>query len=188
MRKLKLQMQISLDGFNSTGPNDEQKWVTWAYDEIKQDVNDLANSCDTELIGRKLAVDYLPFWADTLAQPDSFMYEAAKIKAGQKKIVFTKTLNKSIWENTELAKGNLVDEVIKLKNQSGKDIIVYGGSSFVANLVKEKLIDEFYLFVNPIALGKGVAIFDKLGEWQSLKLVNSKVYDCGIILLQYERN
>jgi len=61
MRKLKLQMQISLDGFNSTGPNDEQKWVTWAWEEIKDYVLELTNSCDTELIGRKLAVDYIPF-------------------------------------------------------------------------------------------------------------------------------
>lgn len=115
------------------------------------------------------------------------MYETAKIKEGQKKIVFTKTLDKSVWENTELAKGNLVDEVNELKNQNGKDIIVYGGSDFVSNLVKENLIDEFYLFVNPVALGQGVAIFDKLDQWQQLKLVKSKAFDCGIILLHYER-
>ena len=71
MRKLKLQMQISVDGFNSTGSNDEQKWVTWAWDEIQQDVLDLAISCDTELGGRKLAVDYIPFWVDTFTQPKS---------------------------------------------------------------------------------------------------------------------
>ncbi len=59
MRKLKLQMQTSLDGFNSIGPNDKQKWVTWAWEEIKDYVLELANSCDTELIGRKLAVDYI---------------------------------------------------------------------------------------------------------------------------------
>lgn len=180
-------MQISLDGFNSIGTNDEQKWVTWAWDEIKQDVLNLANSCDTELIGRKLAVDYIPFWADTLTQPKSIMYEAAKIKAGQKKVVFTKTLDKSIWENTELAKGNLIDEITKLKNKSGKDIIVYGGSSFVADLVKENLIDEFYLFVNPIALGQGIPIFGKIKEWQQLKLIKSKTFESGIILLHYER-
>ena len=179
-------MQISLDGFNSTGPNDEQKWVTWAWDEIKQDILDLANSCDTELIGRKLAVDYIPFWTETLSQPESLMYEVAKIKSGQKKIVFTKTLDKSIWENTALAKGKLKDEVNNLKNQSGKDIIVYGGSSFVADLVRERLIDEFHLFVNPVAIGQGVPIFDKLEEWQQLKLIKSKTFNCGIILLHYE--
>jgi dihydrofolate reductase len=115
------------------------------------------------------------------------MYEIAKIKAGQKKIVFTKTLEKSIWENTELAKGDLIDDVNKLKNQSGRDIIVYGGSSFVSNLVKENLIDEFYLFVNPVVLGQGVPIFDKLNDWQHLKLVKSKTFECGIILLHYAR-
>lgn len=148
---------------------------------------DLANSCDTELIGRKLAVDYIPFWEDTLTQPESIMYETAKIKEAQKKIVFTKTLDKTNWANTELAKGDLVDEVNKLKNQAGKDIIVYGGSSFVSALVKEGLIDEFYLFVNPIALGQGVPIFDNLKEWQPLNLIRSKTYEGGIILLQYER-
>jgi hypothetical protein len=87
-------MQVSLDGFNSTGPNDEQKWVTWAWDEIKQDVLDLAKSCDTELIGRKLAVDYIPFWTETLSQPESVMYEAAKIKAGTEENRFLKDLRK----------------------------------------------------------------------------------------------
>lgn len=180
-------MQISLDGFNSTGPNDEQKWVTWAWDEIKQYVLDLANTCDTELIGRKLAVDYIPFWAETYLQPQSIMYEAARIKKEQKKIVFTKKLDNPVWDNTELAKGELRDEVSKIKNQSGKDIIVYGGSSFVANLVKEKLIDEFHLFVNPIAIGKGVPIFNQLEDWQQLKLVKTKTFKCGIVLLHYDR-
>src|SRR5688572_7435581 len=143
MRKVKLQMQLSLDGFNSTGPDDEQKWVTWAWDEIKEDVLDLAKSCDTELIGRKLAIDYLPFWTDTFTRPEDLMYEAAKIKANQKKIVFTTTLKTSNWENTTLAKGSLVEEINRLKNQSGKDIIVYGGSSFASSLVKESIIDEF---------------------------------------------
>ena len=180
-------MQISLDGFNSTGPNDEQKWVTWAWDEIKKDVLDLADSADTEIIGRKLAMDYIPYWLDTYTKPNDPMYEVAKIKANQKKIIFTKTLEKSEWNNTELAKGNLVEEVNKLKNQSGKDIIVYGGSSFVSDLVKENLIDEFYLFVNPVALGQGIAIFGKLDKWQQLKLVKSKTFDCGIILFHYNR-
>ncbi len=186
MRKLKLQMQISLDGFNSTGPNDEQKWVTWAWDEIKQYVLDLANSADTEIIGRKLAVDYIPYWLDAYTKPEDPMYEVSKIKAGQKKIVFTKTLKTSEWENTELAQGNLVEEVNRLKNQNGKDIIVYGGSSFVSALVKERLIDEFHLFINPVALGRGVPIFDKLDDWQQLKLKKSITCGCGIVILHYD--
>lgn len=84
MRKLHLQMQMSFDGFVSTGPNDEQKWVTWAWDEIKQYVLDLADSADTEIIGRKLAEDYIPYWSDTFAKPEDPMYEVAKVKATQK--------------------------------------------------------------------------------------------------------
>jgi dihydrofolate reductase len=188
MRKLILQMQVSLDGFNSTGPNDEQKWVTWAWDEIKHDVLELAQRCDTEIIGRKLAVDYIPFWAKTSTDSESMMFELAKIKAQQKKIVFTKTLEKSDWENTELAKDNLSEEINKLKNQRGKDLLVYGGSSFVSNLVKENLIDEFYLFLNPVALGRGIPIFDSLKEWQQLQLIKSKTFESGILLLHYVRS
>jgi dihydrofolate reductase len=185
MRKLKLQMQVSLDGFNSTGPDDEQKWVTWAWDEIKQYVLDLADTADTEIIGRKLAIDYIPYWLDTYTKPEDPMYEAAKIKANHKKIVFTKTLEKSEWENTKLAKGNLVEVVNKLKNQDGKDIIVYGGSLFVSALVKENLIDEFHLFINPVALGRGVPIFDQLESWLRLQLKNSITCDSGIVILHY---
>jgi dihydrofolate reductase len=113
------------------------------------------------------------------------MYEASKIKANQNKVVFTKTLEKSEWENTVLAKGDLVEEVNKLKNQEGKDIIVYGGSSFVSALVKENLIDEFHLFVNPVALGKGVVIFDKLENWKQLKLRKSITCNSGIVIQHY---
>lgn len=178
-------MQVTLDGFNSTGPNDEQKWVTWAWDEIKEYVLALAESADTEILGRKLAVDYLPYWNDALTRPDDPMYVVAAIKAKQKKIVFTKTLSSSVWENTELATGELAEEVNRLKQLPGKDIIVYGGSSFVSALVKEGLIDEFHLFINPIALGHGVSLFDQLPSWQKLQLKNSIPCASGIVILHY---
>ncbi|HMQ08975.1 MAG TPA: hypothetical protein PKC30_16870 [Saprospiraceae bacterium] len=81
IRKLKLQMQVSIDGFNSTGPHDEQKWVTWAWNEIKQYVLEMADSADTEIIGRKLAVDYIPYWIDANKKTDDPMCELSKIKA-----------------------------------------------------------------------------------------------------------
>ena len=187
MKKLKLQMQNSIDGFPQYGQNDQQHWVTWAWDEIKKYVLDLADSADTEIIGRKVAIDYIPYWLDTYTKPEDQMYEVAKIKANQKKIVFTKTLEKSEWENTELAKGNLTEEVNKLKNQSDKDIIVYGGTSFVSELIRGGLIDEFHFFLNPVALGKnGVSVFDKLDSYRQLKLKKSITFDCGIVLLNYE--
>jgi dihydrofolate reductase len=191
MRRLKLQVQMSIDGFVSTGPNDEQHWVTWAWDEIRPYVLGLLDSTDTILIGRKLAVDYIPYWQDVNTKPDDPMYEAALRIVRAKKVVFTKTLDKSDpiaigWDNTELAKGDLADEIKKLKDQSGKDIIVYGGSSFVSAIIKEGLIDEFHLFVNPVALGHGVPFFDQLENFQQLKLKKSIAYDCGIVMLNYE--
>jgi len=187
MRKLKLQMQVTLDGFNSTGPNDEQQWVTWDLEGIRQYVNDLLDTSDTILIGRKLAVDYIPYWQDTFTKPDDPMHDFAIRIVQAKKVVFTKTLGKSVWDNTTLATGNLTDEVNKLKNQDGKDLIVYGGSSFVSSLIKEQLIDEFHFFVNPIAIGKGVSAFEKLDSWQPLKLKNSITLKSGLIILHYER-
>jgi dihydrofolate reductase len=186
MRRLKLQMQISIDGFVSTGPNDKQHWVTWAWDEIRSYVLGLLDSADTILIGRKLAVDYVPYWQDVKTKPDDPMYEAAQRIVRAKKIVFTKTLDKSEWDNTELAKGDLADEIKKLKSRNGRDMIVYGGSSFVSALIKEGLIDELHLFVNPVALGNGDSIFSTLAKFQNLKLNKAIVYDCGIVMLNYE--
>lgn len=78
MRKLKLQMQVSMDGYGSTGPNDEQTWVTWAWEEIRGHVLALADSSDTILIGRKLAVDYIPYWQGVHQNPNDPMYEVAQ--------------------------------------------------------------------------------------------------------------
>ena len=186
MRKLILQMQTSLDGFVATGPNDEQAWVTWALDEIKPHVIELLDSTDTILIGRKLAVDYIPFWQDTFTKPEDPMIEFAKRIVAAKKIVFTKTLDQSSWANTELAKGNLVDEITKLKNQVGKDMVVYGGSSFVSALIKEGLIDEYQFYINPVVLGKGVPVFDQIDSFRPLVLIKSMVFPSGIILTTYQ--
>src|SRR4051812_15342833 len=108
MRKLKLQMQISIDGFVQYGENDDQKWVTWAWKEIEPYVIELNSSADTMIIGRKLAVDFIPYWEEVVLKPDNEMYELAKLIVGFKKIIFTKTLEVSEWNNTKLAKGNLV--------------------------------------------------------------------------------
>jgi dihydrofolate reductase len=102
------------------------------------------------------------------------------------KIVFTKTLNKSEWINTEIATGDFRDEITKLKSLDGKDLLVYGGASFDSSLIKEKLIDEFYLFVNPLIMGNGKTIFKDLKEIQKLTLIESKMFDGGLVLLHYE--
>ena len=101
-------------------------------------------------------------------------------------MVFTKTLNKSEWPNTEIATGALKDEITKLKSQEGGDIIVYGGASFDSSLIKENLIDEFYLFINPVAIGNGKTIFKDLKEISKFALIESIAFDSGTVLLHYE--
>ena len=88
------------------------------------------------------------------------------------KVVFTKTLKKSQWANTDIATGDLMEEIMNLKTQNGKDIIVYGGASFDSSLIKEGLIDDFYLFINPLAIGKGMTIFKDLNEIQKFVLLD----------------
>jgi dihydrofolate reductase len=89
-----------------------------------------------------------------------------------------------------LAKGNLADEIKNLKQQSrspsgGKDIIVYGGASFVSSLIKENLIDEYHFFVNPALLPDGMPIFNSLEEKLTLQLNHSIGFECGIVVLCY---
>ncbi len=86
------------------------------------------------------------------------------------------------WYNTTLAKGELSDEVVSLKNQDGQDIIVYGGGNFVSNLIAENLIDELHLFVNPTAIARGLSIFS---DRTKLKLQESAQYECGINVSVY---
>jgi dihydrofolate reductase len=102
------------------------------------------------------------------------------------KVVFTKTLKKSQWANTDIATGDLTDEITKLKGLKGKDIIVYGGASFDSSLIKEGLVDDFHLFINPAAIGKGMTIFKDLNNIQKFILVKSIAFDCGIVMFHYE--
>jgi dihydrofolate reductase len=88
-----------------------------------------------------------------MTRPDDPFYAFAKKMIETPKVVFTKTLKKSQWANTDIATRDLKDEIRKLKRQNGKDIIVYGGASFDSSLIKEELIDDFHLFINPAAIG-----------------------------------
>jgi dihydrofolate reductase len=180
MRKLKLQVQISVDGYVA-GTNGEMDWMVWDWDdELKNYVKQLTEPVDCIVLGRKLAQGFIPHWA---ANPKE---EGAEKINNSKKVVFTKTLEKSEWDNTILAKGNLVDEITELKNQNGKDIIAYGGATFVSALIKHGMIDEFNLFINPTAIGNGMTIFQELESKQNLTLVKSTSFDCGIVILSYK--
>jgi dihydrofolate reductase len=185
MRKLKLQVQMTVDGYMA-GPNGEMDWMVWDWDdELKHYVTELTEPVDCIVLGRKLAQGFIPHWAAVAASPDHPEFTAGKKFTGTHKVVFTKSLDRSEWDNTVLAKGDLADEIVKLKEQDGKDIIAYGGATFVSALIKHKLIDEFHFFINPTALGAGMAIFKELDGKQELTLVKSTTFSGGIVVLNY---
>ena len=191
MRKLKLQIQMTIDGFVS-GPNGELDWMEWNWgDDIKNYVNDLHSSVDTILLGRKMTDGFITHWTSVVDKHDESTqelkenYEFAKKMIDTPKVVFTKTLTSHNWINTTLANGDLNEEVNKLKTQNGKDIIVYGGAGFVSSLIKNNLIDEYNLFINPTAIGNGLEIFRGLESKMNLLLSVSKAFECGIVLNKY---
>ena len=143
MRKLKLQMQTTVNGFVA-GPNGELDWMTWDWDsELKNFASQLHEPVDTILLGRKMTDGFVKHWESVLKDPEDESYEFAKLMVDTPKIVFSKTLEKSEWNNTEIAgKGDLAEEVNRIKNRPGGDIIVYGGAGFVSSLIDADLIKE----------------------------------------------
>ncbi|BAU56061.1 dihydrofolate reductase family protein [Mucilaginibacter gotjawali] len=186
MRKLKLQMQLSVDGFVA-GPNGEMDWMSWNWgDDIKQYVTDLTHSIDCILLGGHMPGGFIPYWESVAANPDNPQYAFGKLMTDTPKVVFTKTIEKSEWNNTVLAKGDLIEEVNNLKAQPGKDIITYGGANFASNLIKNNLIDEYHLFINPTIISRGMPIFKYTEQKMNLKLVKAIPFECGIAVLCYQ--
>lgn len=185
MRKLKLQVQMSVDGYIA-GPNGEMDWMIYDWDdELKNYVAVITEPVDCIVLGRKLAEGFIPYWAKVASNPADPEYLAGKKFTDTGKIVFTRTMVKSIWENTVLAKGDLVQEITQLKKHGGQDIIAYGGATFVSELIRHQLIDEYHLFINPVVLGDGMPIFRSIKSNQNLKLIQATTFDCGIVVLKY---
>jgi len=183
MRKLKLQMQVSLDGFVA-GPNNEMDWMTWNWDDkLKAYVQEITAPLDTIILGRVLAEGFIPVWKERSAAPDADSFTHKMVNAP--KVVFTKTLTENPWGNTTLATGDIVEEIKKLKARPGGDIMAYGGARFASALIKHNLVDEYHIFVNPAAIGKGKSIYNALDDKLTLKLVKATPFDCGITVLCY---
>ena len=186
MRTLKLQVQVSIDGYVA-GPNGEMDWMVWNWDEeLKNYVKELTGTIDCIIMGRKLAAGFIPYWATVAENPDDPQYSFGLTMSETPKIVFSKSPRPSSWHNTKVTAGDLVEVIKDLKNQEGKDIIVYGGGSFVSSLIKADLIDEYHLFINPAALGDGMTIFKRLTHKQPFRLIKSLASTCGIVVICYE--
>ncbi len=186
MRKLKLQIQMTVDGFVA-GPNGEMDWM-WVSggeqgdDDLKKGI-ELADSCDTILMGRKMVPGFVEHWENVFDnQSDSPAHGLAQRMVNMRKIVFSRTQTAISGRNIEVENGDLATAVNELKKQPGKDIIVYGGVAFVSSLISENLIDEYHFSINPVAIGHGLSIFK---EQKILKLESSTTLKSGEVFNKY---
>ena len=187
MRKIKLQMQVTVDGF-VCGPNGEMDWTTWNWDNALKDyVKELMAPADSFIVGRVLYEGMSMYWPAAETNPDTSDDDraAAKVFNSMPKHVFSKTLTSADWNNTIIESSDLVETINSLKNEEGGDIMLYGGVSMVSSFIQNNLIDEYHLFVNPAAIGKGRSIFGDLTGKFGLQLVKSQTFDCGIVVLHY---
>src|SRR5882762_10421829 len=183
MRKLKLQMQITVDGFVA-GPEGQLDWMTWDMDDkLMSFITHLTDTSDTILLGRIMTDGFVKYWEDSLTKPDGPVYPFARKMVEYPKIAFSQTVSKIEGQNVRVESGPIVEAVNGLKNQPGKDIVVYGGATFVSSLIENGLIDEFNFFVNPVAIGEGRRVF---GARKKLKLTASTAYSCGIVVNTYQ--
>jgi dihydrofolate reductase len=182
MRKMIFFMLTTLDGFYE-GPNKEIDWhnVDEEFNEFA--INQL-NSVDVLLFGRvtyELMASYWPTPAATTNDP----IVADKMNS-LPKIVFSKTLASVEWQNTRLVKENIAEELAKLKQQPGKDLIIFGSSDLAVTFIQHGLIDEYRIMVNPVVLGNGKPLFKGIKDKLNLKLLGTKLFGSGNVLLYYQ--
>jgi dihydrofolate reductase len=191
MRKLILQMQMSVDGF--VGADDDHDWQVWGWGDdnrwdeaLKRDFNAHFQSIDTILLSRKMAEEgYLSHWGNAAKRyPKDPFYAFAQRIVDVQKVVPSDRLEESRWERTVVTTGDLPREVGTLKAEEGGNIAVFGGAGFASALIAAGLVDQFQFYINPAALGGGTRIFDQAG-FRKLCLLGSKVYECGIVVNRY---
>lgn len=187
MRKVISLMHMSLDGFVAT-PDGMLNWATLPA-EMHNEIMDSMKHIDTAIYGRVVYYMMKNYWPALLTKNDvdEAALNHAKWVQDVKKIVFSKTIdssNEELWNNTVKIKDNMKEEMTKLKNEEGKDMMIFGSPSIVQEFMRLDLIDEFRIFLNPVVLGNGVPMF-KDADMTKLKLAESKAYD-SVVKLIYE--
>ncbi len=182
MGRIFFAINITIDGFA-----DHTAGI--ADDELHDFFTNYLKNIDIVLFGRKTYELMAGYWPNADKDPKSTrsMIEFANVFNQIPKIVFSKTLSKVDWNNTELNKGDLIKEARKLKEKDGKNISA-GSLSIAAALTKSNLIDEYWFLIHPVILGKGVELFEGLGVKTDLKLLDTKVFGSGVVALHYEKN
>ncbi len=188
MRKLILFMHTSLDGFVA-GPNGEMDWII-TDDEIFDYVINEIDKADTALYGRVTYQMMESYWPTAGDQPDASKHDKHHSTWYNKvtKVVLSRTMKGMTLNNTTIISDNLVDEIKKIKAMPGNDIIIFGSPSAAHSLMAENLIDDYWLFVNPLLLAKGIPLFSGIKDITKLKLLLSHSFTLGVVCLHYEGN
>lgn len=187
MRKIIATEFFTLDGLMSD-PKDQMDWVTSNFSEdIGKYEDDLYDNADTLLLGRvtyKIFESYWPSAATNPSTPKDGIEMAHKINSINK-IVFSNTLENVGWENTTLVKEIIPQEIIELKRQPGRNMLIVGSASITQQFANLGLIDEFHLLIHPIILGSGKSLFNNIKDRVDLKLLKTREFESGVILLTY---
>jgi dihydrofolate reductase len=179
LRRVIVSNVASLDGFFET-PDKKLDWVvtdTEFFDYAKA----MLRAADTLLFGRATYQHMANYWPTAPAD------EIADKMNNLPKIVFSRTLQKVEWNNSRLAEKNPEEEVSKLKKQAGMDMVVLGSATVASSLLQAGLVDEYRVILQPVLMGKGNSLFKDITERMQLKLISTRAFGSGVVLLSYER-
>jgi dihydrofolate reductase len=182
MRKLSVFNLVTLDGYFA-GQDGDISWHN-VDEEFQELANKASNSGNTLLFGRVTYELMAGYWPTPEAIKNDPI--VARGMNDATKVVFSRTLNKVDWNNTRLVKNDMLSEIRKLKQESGKDLTVLGSGNIVSQLTQERLIDEYQILLNPVVIGKGKTMFEDVKDRFSLKLTKTRVFGNGNVLLTYE--
>jgi dihydrofolate reductase len=176
---------VTVDGYFADANSD----MSWAHsgmqdEEYSKFVAENASGDSRLLFGRITYQLMASYWPTPMAMKNS--PAVAEGMNRLPKVVFSRTLKDASWSNTKLIKGDLVEEVRKLKNEAGPDMAILGSGSIVSQLAQAGLIDEFQVMMNPVALGGGRTMFDGMKKKLNLKLAKTRPFRNGYVLLSYE--
>jgi len=189
MRKIVSFVHVSLDGFVASTAEGMHSlgWISLS-DDLFRYVEQRVQQTDTALYGRITYQMMESYWPTAAEQPNASPHDHAHSRwyKAARKIVLSKTLLEKNHPGTQIISNNLSDEISKLKQSAGSEILVFGSPSATHALMAENLIDEYWLFINPILLGQGIPLFNNIQDRTALKLVNSKTFPSGVVCLDYE--
>ncbi len=179
-------MHTSLDGFVA-GLNGEMNWIK--FDDAMFDfVGTMTDLADTALYGRVTYEMMQIYWPNAGEQANASKHDIEHSAWYNKvsKVVLSKTMSEEGLNNTIVISDGLANKINEIKAQEGKNILIFGSPRTSHSLLKEGLIDEFWIFVNPVLLGNGMPLFKGVTETTKLNLIETKTFDCGVIALHYE--